>query len=761
MGRVASGLVLLLCWADLSSAGPHTLAGRRLEDVLRILQQDGLPIVFSSEVVRPDMRVLVEPRAPTPRQQLDEVLAPHGLKAQPAPGHRLVIVADRTLAIHRPSSASSPDKNSADGAPPPGPRAVAEYADRITVWGVGDQSIDSGASDATLGTGGIRAATSVLAGDGLDAVRAMPRAVGADDFQSVPSIRGNGSRQIGIVIDGVATPWLQHAVYGWSDAGSLAMLTSDAVDRVSVDAGAYPRQYNDVLGGQVDVTLKEGSRQATQLAVRAGGTSAAVAGDGPIGGDGRGSWIVGARTSYRSWPPIPVSSRDVGFAFADAHAKLVYDMSATQQVTVTVVAGQSTPETVDEPSVGPLASGIDRAALVSVGWRSILGSRTVVRQRAFFVGQELESSLTGGERIGRSTNRAAGYRVELLHSVMGGLLTEAAEMSAVDAIREVNVANELQLPGAFRATWATPAAYVDFSRALPAGVRFEGGARFSGSQLVHHRALAPWTRVSWRFTPAWTMSASMGASRQFADIEAVRGPLGTPNLSPERASLLDLSVEERLTHVRWEATIFNRRETDMIRSPEAGPNSIESATFDAAAGHYRNGSSGSARGMELVVIPDAAARLSGWLSYTFAMARQSNTGTGETFWSDFDRRHAINLVATLGLGRHSSVSAVVRGASGIPIPGYFTMVDGTLRVGDRRNTVRLPAYARLDARVQRTFFSSRHTVTLFGEVLNVLNRSNQGLATGSIQPLTGEAIGFSRGLLPRRASVGIDVSVGR
>ena len=64
-------------------------------------------------------------------------------------------------------------------------------------------------------------------------------------------------------------------------------------------------------------------------------------------------------------------------------------------------------------------------------------------------------------------------------------------------------------------------------------------------------------------------------------------------------------------------------------------------------------------------------------------------------------------------------------------------------------------------RAQRTLFSSRHAVTLFGEVLNVLNRQNQGIAEGIVQPLTGEATGFTRPLLSRRASIGIQVALAR
>ena len=105
--------------------------------------------------------------------------------------------------------------------------------------------------------------------------------------------------------------------------------------------------------------------------------STALVGEGPIGGEGRGSWIVSARNSYRSWPARPLTQNDVGFAFADAHAKLVYDATPTQQFDVTVLGGRSTPDTVDEPLVSPLGDGLDRAALERV-FAASLGIRRVV-----------------------------------------------------------------------------------------------------------------------------------------------------------------------------------------------------------------------------------------------------------------------------------------------------------------------------------------------------------------------------------------------
>lgn len=74
---------------------PDVYAGKPLADVLRDLERRGLNIVFSSELVKPDMRVATEPKATTPRKILEEVLAAHGLAVRAGPRDSLVVVRAR------------------------------------------------------------------------------------------------------------------------------------------------------------------------------------------------------------------------------------------------------------------------------------------------------------------------------------------------------------------------------------------------------------------------------------------------------------------------------------------------------------------------------------------------------------------------------------------------------------------------------------------------------------------------------------------
>ena len=90
--RVRARKEYMVAAEPLASGGGTRYAGRPLGDVLRELQAAGLNIVFSSEIVRPTMKVLTEPKAVVPRKVVDEVLRQHGLHLRSGPGGTLLVV---------------------------------------------------------------------------------------------------------------------------------------------------------------------------------------------------------------------------------------------------------------------------------------------------------------------------------------------------------------------------------------------------------------------------------------------------------------------------------------------------------------------------------------------------------------------------------------------------------------------------------------------------------------------------------------------
>jgi len=97
----------------------HRYAGRSVIEVLEDLQRQGLRLVYSSELVKPEWRVANEPRGDSPRALLDAVLAPHGLASQPGPRNTLLIVEVPTPlpVARRPLEEPTPPHDTS--APPP------------------------------------------------------------------------------------------------------------------------------------------------------------------------------------------------------------------------------------------------------------------------------------------------------------------------------------------------------------------------------------------------------------------------------------------------------------------------------------------------------------------------------------------------------------------------------------------------------------------------------------------------------------------
>ena len=225
----------------------------------------------------------------------------------------------------------------------------------------------------------LRHLRTVLADDPLRAVQSLPRVAAIDDFRSEFSVRGSPYRHIGVVIDGVETPWLQHAAYGRS-AGSVSMLSTDVIESATLQAGAYPQRHGNRLGAQLGMNIRQGSRDRVALSGTISGTSAAIVTEGPLGATRPGSWLVAARQSLLEWPikrrnPID----ETVFGFTDAQAKIVFDPRPNQQIGFTALGGLSG---VDGPDDRPAPGTRERH---QQGWPA---QPPVARRRQFTPGAQ-------------------------------------------------------------------------------------------------------------------------------------------------------------------------------------------------------------------------------------------------------------------------------------------------------------------------------------------------------------------------------------
>jgi len=638
------------------------------------------------------------------------------------------------------------------------------YQEQVTVSSnLGSQSKAIGvSSQMELGSAGLQDLRGVAADDPMRAVQALPGVATGDDFQASFSVRGSAFRQVGVVMDGTPTQLLLHSVHGVESGGSVAMLNTDILSRAALFGGPHPRQHGDWLGATLDFDMREGSRDRFGVRGAVSGTSASGVFEGPIGSNHRGSWLVSIRKSYLDWLVRKIEP-DVNSAigFVDAQAKIVYDLTPAQQLQFVVVAGDAQYDDPEADSANDIKTAASSSALSSLSWR-YLHPMAVFSQRASFVANDFVNKGPLGQKMSQGHTTQLIWRGDVIRplsrgwTLEGGLRYEYLYMK--DTARKFTATG----PSSVRVTaersatsepsFASGWTQVSWTRAKSA---FAAGVRGTDRTSSQH-AILPWVLAEHTFKTT-TVRASGGRSAQFLNPLIVTSePVA---FVPESAHSYDVSIDQPLGNgVRAQVTGFYREEADVLRrtgedrvDPVTGKRIVESP-FPV----FLPSLTGKSKGVDLLLIRQSPTGLSGWIGYTWAHTRYHDEKTGEDFDGDFDQRHTLNVFAQYRLSYRMTVSAKFRAGSNFPLVGYFsgTTDPEALKLSTMRNQVRLPVYARLDIRANRTFTFERSRLTLFVEVMNLLNRDNFRQSDGTIRANL-DAVGFVDRLLPRVPSAGV------
>jgi outer membrane receptor for ferrienterochelin and colicin len=263
------------------------------------------------------------------------------------------------------------------------------------------------------------------------------------------------------------------------------------------------------------------------------------------------------------------------------------------------------------------------------------------------------------------------------------------------------------------------------------------------------------------------LTVAAGQYSRFPDLVELYGPFGTPTLRAERSTHLSAALEQSLGEkIRVRVEAYNRRIRDGVYSAAsefraAGP--AGPILYPQLGPILANSLNGYSRGIEVTLQRRSANRLSGWVSYALGYARFADTTTNAHFWSDFDQRHTVNVFGSYRLSKTINVSASARYGSNFPVAGYFgkPVIQGNARlpIVSVRNELRMPAYFRLDTRVNKAFYRKRSKTTLYAEITNLTNHANYqfwGFAPDYVRPYGFVAAGRGT-FLPIIPSVGLSV----
>jgi hypothetical protein len=622
------------------------------------------------------------------------------------------------------------------------------------------------AAQQVLGSADIQNLRGVLADDPLRAVQVLPGVAAGDDLRSEFSVRGSDFRHMNMTVDGFSTPFLLHtvrAVEDRSSSGSVAMINSDILEDVTLLNGGYAQRYGDRTGAELDFRLREGSRERRQARVAVSGTSASIVGEGPIGGAKRGSWLITARKSFLQLLVERLYDEGEGFnfGFADTQAKIAFDLTSSQRAEFTVLAGRSKlEERREDLDSQDLFTGRNASAIAIGTWR-LTKSRGILTARVLSAFNRFSNDTTDFVSLDKGHDREVAGRVDTSISVARRLQADAgaqAEWTDETRFRQrfSNSLGRYRSINDFHGQSTRSGGYAQLR--LTAGpLTLVPGARTDHWTLTGETTASPWLQGEWKLSSVASIRGGTGVYRQFPEFEQVIGALGTRDARAQRARQYDLGFEQRMgASMRWQVTMFDREEAGFFRRPAAETRLVNGRVVrGSATAVYRASLDGFARGVELLVQRRSTGGVSGWLAYSYGRVRNTDRETQETYWSDLDQRHAVNLYVSYRVSERTSVSAKVRAGTNVPAPGYYAQEGNDYFVSSSRNTLRLPTYSRVDVRANRTFNWSRKRLTLFAEVINLLNRDNVRFNPPGVNSTTRRVSNLFESLIPIVPSAGI------
>jgi hypothetical protein len=618
------------------------------------------------------------------------------------------------------------------------------------------------ASQAVLGSRELLALRGVIADDPFRAVQVLPGVAATDDFRAEFAVRGLGPAHVGLAIDGVDSRLLFHTVRGISDTGSLALINSDVLEEASLLSGAYAQTLGSQLGARLDVRTRDGARDRLHVRAVVSGSATTTVWEGPVGHGPAGSWLVAARKSYIDWILRRVDPTvDATLGFIDAQGKLTLTPTDRQTLRISLIGGRSALQDndEDEDSFNAFNRGLSQTVIGNAHWRFTPSPAWTLTQQLYVVQARYQNRVTDGRSRDEGRDRDLTWRTgvqwapSLPHLFEAGAQAQWLDVTRVNrrftsATRSMTVIDAN--PDA-----ASQAAWLSYRWSPAPSFLVAPGIRVERWSLTNETAVSPWMLMQWDAAPATRLRAGVSVQRQAPALDDVLWLRPGDTFAAERAVMVDAGIERRLTESwRVTASLYYRDESDRLGLLGDQFRRVNGLVLRPTGRYIVNALEGSARGGELTLERRSPNGLSGWASYAYGDARTANTLTGEDYPGDFDQRHTIN--ASLGYRWTArAMSARYRYGSNFPFTGYIVPAGDIHMLTSVRNSARLPPYSRLDVRADQTFLFRQWRLTLFGEVVNVLNRRNLRAQSGGIDVVSGAVYRATERLFPILPSAGI------
>jgi TonB family protein len=248
----------------------------------------------------------------------------------------------------------------------------------------------------------------------------------------------------------------------------------------------------------------------------------------------------------------------------------------------------------------------------------------------------------------------------------------------------------------------------------------------------------PRISVHYAFTPEISGKAAFGVYHQAPQAEDLSAVFGTPTLTLSSANHYLAGATFQLTEaLSVETTAFYSESTDLVVRSQAESPYLAHVLDQTGIGH--------SYGTQFLLRQQQVGRFFGWVSYSMLRSERKDAPGLDWRLFDYDQTHVFTALGSYDLGAGFEVGLRFRFATGYPrtpVAGAVTgSAGGVDSIGHggafndyrtnvyepifgRHNSIRIPPFAALDARVAKHFKWGRSDGEVYLDVQNVTNHGN-------------------------------------
>lgn len=712
--------------------------GQPIVDLIDALRDRGFRIVYSDELVRASLRVTLEPASGTPFEQLETILAPHGLDLERGPRDTWLIVSAR-----RPAAGPPPPDQSLSG-PAPGPPSLETVIVTASRYAI---ERPSALSASTIGRQTLENMPS-LGHDPLRVSQMLP-GVSSNRLTSAMHIRGGDLDEVLFELDGVRL----YRPYHLKDFQSVfSMINPRVIDSIVVRTGGYEAGFGDRMSGVIDMTsIAPSEPRHYELGLSLLDTSVLSSG---LFSNGRGSWVTALRRGNLD-VIAEIGNSEIGKPqYVDFFNKLEFSPTSRSVVTAGVLSLDDKLTLNDDEEARATADYDDAYYWLTLKRSSPSGLDSTYSLASAELRSKREGRIDDADRVAGFLAESGAFDVlsldtDWVFGVSDRLhISWGLELRAVDLDREVRSERTALVPIAaddlaglnapppsarVRLDQTRRAAHMSFRIRPLDRLVAELGVRWDDQSLTNEHQLSPRINLLFDIAERTSLRAAWGEFDQAQSLEEIAVADGASNLqSAEESQQVVLGIEHRLgadTTIRIEAyagrisrpqyrfeNIFER----VGLLPELLPDRF-----------LLTPSSARTRGAELSI--EGGSDPFGW------WANLTHSDTDERLPAGRFERSWDEPWSVKGGGEWKgdawtvTMNAAYR--SGWPITS-LGLSDGQLVAG-RFNDRRLPASASLDVLASRHLPTDRGELSWYVEVSNLLDRRNECCLDYDISPGAG------------------------